>query len=199
MSFGFDQQHLASVFGRPQTASYHFSNPFDRGISALVTLNTPEVWRVSRREAAHKLSLGEQSRQEFDVFLLPGATSGMQPIRIDIQLTAEQQYQFSIYRKIQVGLGDLEMTITTQINAQGQVLVKQFLTNKTDDVVSFSCQLFAPHRKRMRQAVVNLGRGRVLKTYLLPDGKSLIGKTIYVRATEIGGSRTLSSGAVVQP
>ncbi len=199
MSFGFDQKQLASVFGRQQTASYHFNNPFDQGVGALVTLNTPDVWRVSQRKAVHKLSPHEETHQEFDILLMPAATSGVQPIRIDVQLTAEQPYAFSIYREIQVGLGDIEMTITTQINEKGQVLVKQFLVNKTDDVVSFSCQLFAPQRKRMRQAVVNLGRGRVLKTYTLPDASSLIGKTIYVRATEIGGSRALSSGAIVHP
>ena len=50
-----------------------------------------------------------------------------------------------------------------------------------------------------RQQIFNLGRGRNTQTYVPPRGKELIGKTIWLRAEEIGGDRILNHRIVVEP
>ena len=77
-------------------------------------------------------------------------------------------------------------------NGKGDLVIDQRLINTTDDFVNFKCLLFAPGRRRMRQNVLNLSRGTNTKSFVIPDGKDLIGKTIWVRAEEIAGERILN-------
>ncbi len=50
----------------------------------------------------------------------------------------------------------------------------------------------APERRRERQQVFNLGRGRTTVTYVLPNGNQLLGQQIWFRAEEIDGDRILN-------
>ena len=58
--------------------------------------------------------------------------------------------------------------------------------------------LFVPDRLRQRRHVLNLGRGRNVQTYLLPRGEELLGKTLWLRAEEIGGERMLNHQILVE-
>ena len=58
--------------------------------------------------------------------------------------------------------------------------------------------LFAPQRRRQRRYVLDLGPGRDTQAYVLPRGRELIGKTIWLRAEEIGGQRILNYQIVVE-
>jgi hypothetical protein len=44
----------------------------------------------------------------------------------------------------------------------------------------------------MVSQVVKLGQDRDQKSYRLPDGRELIGKTLWLRAEEVGGQRILN-------
>ena len=49
-----------------------------------------------------------------------------------------------------------------------------------------------PDRRRLVSQVTRLGPQRDTKRYRFPDGRELIGKTIWLRAEEIGGDRTFN-------
>ena len=93
---------------------------------------------------------------------------------------------------------DVTIDASTRLNEQGQLIVQQQLTNKTDEFASFDCMLFAPNRRRQRQQVLNLGRGRHTRTYILPRGEELIGTTLWLRAEEIDGERILNHRILVE-
>jgi len=52
--------------------------------------------------------------------------------------------------------------------------------------------LFPPDRRRETRQVPHLGRERTTVSFVLPEGEQLIGKKLFLRAEEIGGSRVLN-------
>jgi hypothetical protein len=192
-----ESQELASVFGLQQSIGYQFSNTFRQGVGGTATLQAPLSWDIDNREIRYKLAAGESSRGMHHVMLAANATSGPQQVRLDFHVTAERR-RFSVYRFLKVGLGDVEIEVATRVDEQGNLLVELELTNETDQPVSFTCNLLAPNRRRERRQVVNLGRGRKEVVFVLPRGKELVGKTLGLRAEEIGGLRVLSHQVTVR-
>jgi hypothetical protein len=131
--------------------------------------------------------------------LLKRPTTGRQLLRLDFDVTADQRYQFSVYRQIEVGLSDIFLEAYTRLNENRELEVEQRLTNETDEVVSFKCYLYPPNRKRVMMHVEDHGRGVDVRTFRLYDGESLLGQTLLLRAEEINGSRILNYRVVAQP
>ncbi len=192
MAFHFDKKQLSSVFGREQLASYSFSNAFPQGVGGRLQLNTPEVWDTNTREISFKLATGDRQSESFRVVLGTDASSGPQRVRIDFDLTADRQYQFSVYRTMEVGLGDVVVELSTRLDESGNLVVEQQVINHTEEFVSFNCLLFAPGRRRLRQQINHLGQGSTTIDFVLPDGAELLGKKLWLRAEEIGGNRLLN-------
>jgi hypothetical protein len=96
-------------------------------------------------------------------------------------------------------LGDIMVEMTTQLGDNGELIVDQHLINQSDKLVSFNCLLFAPDRRRQRLQVLNAGRGRTTNRFVLPNGKELIEKSLWLRAEEIGGVRILNYRTTATP
>jgi hypothetical protein len=192
LSFNFDHPQISSVVGRPQTVSYRVRNPFPQGISGQITFDTPEVWGPPPPPVRFKLAEKEEFFNSFLVTLRPDASSGRQNVRVDFDVAADQRYRFSVYRTMDVGLGDVSIALNAHINRSGELIVEQRLTNQSDQFVSFNCYLYAPRRQRLRHQVFDLARGTNKHTFLLPGGAELVGSTIWLRAEEIGGERVLN-------
>lgn len=191
IAFAFDQQQLASVYGTPQTLSFHFPNPFPLGVGGKLTLHTPEMWDHPVQFPV-KLAVGGAQSESFQVLLQAIASTGPQPVRIDFDITADREYKFSVYRTVQVGKGDVFIELSAQLDKLGNLIVTQNLTNKTEQPVSFDCLLFAPDRPRQRIQILDFPQGRTTHTYVLPEGQDLVGKPLWLRAQEINGRRVLN-------
>jgi hypothetical protein len=192
MNFRFEQSRLQSLYGRPQYPTFRVKNPFAQGAGGSMTIHTPEAWGKPPLPVSIKLAGGEERTDRFEIVLRSDASTGQQPVRVDFDLTVDRDYKFSVYTTMEVGLGEVAMDFETQLDERGNLVVRQRLTNKTDDFVNFKCLLFAPGRRRLRQNVLNLSRGSNLKIYTLPDGEDLVGKTLWVRAEEMAGDRVLN-------
>ncbi len=192
MSVRFERERLPSVCGVPHANALTIKNFFPQGIGGQARLVGPDVWKISPRTIDFKLSIGEEAQQPFTVALPLDAASGRQPIRIDFEISADRHYQFSVYRHLDVGMDDITIDATSQLNDKGELEVVQQVTNRTPEAVSFKCMLFAPNRRRMMSQVIELRQDRDTKVYRLPKGEALIGETLWLRAEEIGGQRTLN-------
>lgn len=199
MSVEFGQKQLPSVFGKPHAETLRFKNHFASGAGGRVTITAPEEWIVSPSTLEFELAAGEEAELPMTVLFASDANSGPQQVRIDFELNAEQPYKFSCYRRLDVGLGDISVELTSELLPNGDLEVEQRLTNMSNEAVSFSCSLFAPQRRRMRREVSHLYRGTDVTTYRLAHGRDLVGKTLWLRADEIGGSRSLNYHFKVQP
>ncbi len=192
IDFRFPNPQLKSVFGRNQWTAFEFVNHFSQGLGGVVEMQTPSTWGTERRRQEFKAAQGEKVNRPFVVFLKAGANTGVQPIRTDFEVRAEKTYRFSVYREMQVGLGDVTIKLNVSENRAGELVVNQIFNNNTDEEVNFNCMLFAPQRKRQRIQVLRQGRGSNQQTYIYPDAASLEGKTLWLRAEEIRGGRILN-------
>ena len=198
LDFAFDRENLASTFSHPQRAFYRIVNSFPQGVTGSMTLQTPYAWETDLRAVHFKLAEGTDRSEQFVITLQPVARSGRHQVCVHFDVSADRIYSFNLYRHLELGLRDVSIEVTTDIDEDGNLVVSQQLTNQNDQVVNFDCMLFAPERRRQRRHILNLGRGRNSQTYILPQGEQLIGKTIWLRAEEIGGARMLNHQIVVE-
>jgi hypothetical protein len=200
MSVQFEDATLASQFLKPQPNGLTLKSYFPQSIRGQVRIVVPETWRPSPKDIPFKVAPAETMYQQFEVTLQPNATTGRQLVRLDFDLTADRRYQFSIYRQMEVGLSDIFAEAFTRLNERGELEVEQRITNETDQVLSFKCYLYLPPpRKRMMMHVEDHGRGVDLKTYRIYNGEELLGKSLFLRAEEINGTRILNLDVIAQP
>ncbi len=192
MDFAFTVERLPNVYGKPHRSGFVLTNHFPQGLGGTVTLNLPKEWRRKIKPFAVKLAAGESRTFPFDIVIPIDANSGPQDIRVDFDLHVDEQYQFSLTRQIEVGLGDVTVDVTTSVTSAGVLVVKQEMTNNTDRPVDFKCYLSAPNERRMQTQVYRLGRGKDIKFYRYSNGRELLGKTLYLKAEEVDGLRTLN-------
>ncbi len=194
MDFAFTHDRIPSIFGQRHQNGFCLKNHFpprhlESGAVGRAKLITPDVWKVDPKEVPFQLADGERRKYNFEIMLPYNASSGRHEIRVDFDIKAQKEYRFSVYRRMDVGLGDVRFDIVTQLSDAGELEVRQRMVNKTDKPVSFRCQLFAPDRQRMKTQIIGLKQGSDLKTYRIPKGKELIGKTLWLRAEEMDSPR----------
>jgi hypothetical protein len=192
MQFQFDDDKIASIFGREQSVGYSFANPFDQGVGGTMKLNLPDVWEASPQSTTFKLSANERLQRSFGVTLQPSASSGEQLVRVDFEINAARAYKFSIYRTLAIGLGDITVDLTSRLDENGNLIVEQQLTNTTDQFVSFNCNLTTSKRRRERHQIFDRGHGTTTVQFVFPNGQELLGETMWLRVEEIDGPRILN-------
>lgn len=187
-----DITRLPSVYGVSYKNRLHWQNTFDRAVSGEVVIVTKPGWRVVPDRFQFYLTPGEKAERDFGITLPYDAEAGPQPVRLDYRVGTDRVIQFSSYHFIEVGLGDVYLEVTTQLDESGDLIVHQVLVNETTQAVSFRCELFVPDRRRQFSLIQGQGPGRNVQTYRFPRGEELLGKTLWLRAEEIGGSRILN-------
>jgi hypothetical protein len=186
-----DKPQLREVFGSPQSVALVLRNTYGQPVQGKVTIVAPQAWVLRPSSFDVSLGIGEEVRLPFTVILPPTGVSGDTLLQIDHDLSADARRQFSLYREVQVGSGEIKLEVDTRV-VDGEVEVEQRLINNSAGPVSFRSNLFAPNQRRLRTLIQNLPPGVDVQTYHLPDAKSLNGRTLWIRAEEIGGSRVLS-------
>lgn len=199
ISFQFDSQELASVFGQEQNVDYQLTNPFDRSVSGALQVQAPSSWKIEPAIERFRLGSGEELKNSLRVLLPADAASGVQPVKIDFDVAADRHYQFRVYRQLHVGLQDLDVESATYLDASGNLVIDLEVLNKSDQTLDFSCLLFARDRRRERKQILGLGPEGTTKQFVLPNGKELLGTTLWLRIEEIGGSRILNRQIVATP
>ncbi|WP_254507165.1 hypothetical protein [Anatilimnocola floriformis] len=194
----FETTHLESVFGRQQPVTLHLENAFPQGVSGTATLVGPKAWTIAPQPLQFRLAEGQNADPSWSVSLQPDAASGPQRVRIDFDITADRNYKFSVYRTLKLGLDDVTVEMRTRLREDGLLIVEQHLTNLTGKPISFNCLLFPPGRRRETKQLLHLPAGRHTLTFILTQGESLVGETLWLRAEEIGGTRVLNSTVVVE-
>ncbi len=197
--FAFDEPQIPSIFGQQYNNGFQAKNTFDHAVSVTARLATPDVWKVTPPETFFRLETDQAYHQNFDIFLPYDATSGVHDVRCDFEIHGQQPIRFSAYRRMHVGLGGIRLEVQTRMNAQGELEVEQQFINDTDESVSFRCYLLVPNRRRQKLDIIDLGHGRDVQRFRLPDGEELIGQTLWLRAEEVGGGRGLNHQFPAQP
>lgn len=187
-----ERGRLPAEFDKPHANAISVVNSFSQGVFGRVRIVPPDDWGVQPREADFRLAGGETWRLPFELRIPATASHGRKWLRFDFELEAGRSIRLSLYRPLDIGLGDVMIELTGRIDAHGRLEVIQRTINETDRPVSFRCELFIPDRRSMRSQVIGLGRGQDVKTYLIEDGQELQGRQLWLRAEEIDGARVLN-------
>lgn len=214
MGVTFDRLRVPSVFSTSHENLVRGRNEFGQGVSGHFSIFVPQrpeeeeldatlddepalpgemrnkKWEVLPRRG--ELSIGPKEEFSLPIQIqLNDATYGVQPVRIDFVIEADQQYRFSVWRNLRVGMGDVEIKVSTHLDERGQLVVEQRMSNTGPRPTDFKCLLYAPPRRRKRTQVVMLGTEENKKIYQYPHGEELIGSVLKLRAEEINGTRVL--------
>jgi hypothetical protein len=211
MALRIKSEHVESIFGKPHPNAIHYENFFAQGVGGTISIVAPqsndeptaeasaepeghirdyEPWSIDPPEGTFSLGAGEAATFPFDV-RLKNAIFGEQPIRVDFVVDADEQYQFSVYRKMWVGSGNITIDFKTQLDKDGTLAVEQVMTNSGKQPVDFKCFLYAKGYRRQRAQVYRLGATPDRTVYRYRNGATLIGKELTMEAEEIGGERVL--------
>ncbi len=171
MALRFKHDHVESIFGKPHPNAIHFKNFFPQGVGGTITIVAPhsndeqsgaeqvpaeglirdtERWAFEPPEGSFSLSAGEEATFPFDI-RLKNAMFGEQPIRVDVVVDADEQYQFSVYRTMYVGSGNISIDFQTHLDKDGTLVVEQVMTNSAKQPVDFKCFLYAKGYRRQRR------------------------------------------------
>jgi len=183
---------VPSVYGKPLPNQLRFRNTFSQAVAGTVRLPGGRGRRLEPDNAAFKLLPNEEIAIPFMLTLPLDAEAGTQPFVVHFSLQADRRYEFDVFHTLEVGLGDVYVDLRTRLNAAGELEVRQTLVNETDTPLSFRCELFAPDRRRQRVQLDVPALGRAIHVYTLPDGRELLGRTLWLRAEEVGQSRVLN-------
>jgi len=196
-SFRFGKDYYPDQFGRPLENMIYFRNEFPEGASGTVEMNIPAVWRQQPSDIRFRLADYERFSQIFTLTFPFNATSGIHSVRVDFDLVADKKYQFSVYRDIKLGLGNVFVEMSTHKTEDGELVVVMKVVNHGEEVVNYQAQLFAPGRRRQKKYVLDLGRGSQVVEFRYPDGKELEGKSLWLRAEEIDGPQIINCKVTV--
>ncbi len=186
-----ERPQLREVFGEPLPCTLTITNTFKQPVQGKISVNGPDGWQIRPRSFDISLAEGEKQNLTFDVVLPLSAETGFHLLRIENDLNGERRRQFQLYRQVQIGNNEVVLEVETRFVGD-ELEVEQRLVNNSQRNVSFRCYLYAPNQRRMRAQVVELPPGIDVRSYRIPDGASLVGKTLWLRAEEQEGDRVLS-------
>ncbi len=211
MAVHFEKDAIPSVFGVEHANALNFHNSFPMGVGGTVSLFVPNMlkragqsseepskeWKIYPEVEEIKSAAGLDIRHTIQIELNEAAF-GLQPIRIDFDLN-NHKYKFSVWRSLQVGLGDIDIQAITFLDKDGRLVVQQKMVNLSGKPADFKCILSAYLRPRKRTQVFQLGPEPDLKSYAYSRGKELIGEELKLQIEEIDGDRVLIYRFLAKP
>jgi hypothetical protein len=194
-----DQPKLPSIPGKSLPQSLKLTNTFARPVSGRAKLVAPRGWVPRPASFEFRLDAGHEHVQPLTILLPYDVESGPQPLRVQFELSADRDYRFEAICPLEVGLGDLTIALDTRLDSDGTLAIQGQVTNRADQPVRLDCSLFAPERRRQVLELVVPAQGQASTILRLDRGRDLVGQTIWLRATEIGGRRVFNYRFVAQP
>ena len=198
-SFSFEKDQIPSVFERRHQNAFRMTNPFDREVSVIAELHVEEDWNIVPQQMTFRMDRGQSVEYPLEIHLPQDHTAGRHQVRIDMEVEGESKKEFSIYRHIDIGYGDVYVEFITGLNDHGELEIEQRFVNESKRRVSFRCSLFVPGRRMRKTDVTGLAYNRDVQTYVFPNGQELLGATATFVAKEIDGPGRLRYSIVVAP
>jgi hypothetical protein len=183
---------LPSVPSAITPVALELKNSFPQAISGRVGIHGPQNWYIEPRTAEFRLAPAAPWKQRLEVALPNDVVGGRQMIQLDFEIQADRLYRFTMFRPLEVTLGDVHFEGQALLDSRGEMAVRQTLINQGKRPAAFRCDLLVPDRRRQSTEVLIQPSGKSEVTYRLADGEQLLGKALWLRAEEIDGPRVLN-------
>ena len=183
---------LPSIPNALAPITLELKNSFPQTVAGRISIRGPQNWYIEPRTAEFRLEPGTRWKQLLNVALPNDVVGGRQMVRLDFEIQADRLLRFTMYRPLEVTLGEVTFAGRAVLNDRGEMEVRQALTNRGKKPAMFRCDLLAPDRRRQSAEVLVVPSGQNELVFRLPDGEQLLGKAIWLRAEEIDGPRVLN-------
>ena len=198
LAFALARQQMPAVPLQPMENSFRLKNTFADAVDVQVRLTAPDGWLVEPKEFSLHLPGGAESRQSFRVTLPDNALSGRQTIRGRLRDSGRPRVSLPC----SIGRSTWDSATWTWRRPPGSTTAANWKSARPWSIgarqpVSFRCGLYAPDRCRQPSLVVGLVHGPDVQVYRLPNGRELLGKTLWVRAEEVDGPRVFNCRVTV--
>lgn len=174
-------------------------NTWQQGIKGTVSLKIPRDWEAKPDTWNIELAAGESFRLPTTINLPQTASLGSAEVVISFTVTSDRRRKFDVHRSLEVGLGDVIVDVYTKPLSDGQLLIEQFVTNRTQplDIMNFRCTLSVSGHKSQTEYVTKLGSDTDRKEYKLPNAQALFGHELWLNLEQIGGRRNLNKRLII--
>lgn len=193
---GLDEPRIDTAPGI-QTRNIRFTNVADVPIAGVLHLTVPKYWDVKPVYLPFSLQPGEKFERELHVRVPNNESAGQKIILARMTLETGGHGTFEIPILAELAMRDVDVT-TFAISRGESVVVRQIVTNRAAEPLSFSGFVAAPGRPRISRIIPNIQPGQTLaKDYTLPAASDLVGQSIRVGLREIRGERQYSQSVIV--
>lgn len=200
MSVELRPEHLDSLLGVRQRLSVGFRNPGTETLSGEVQIRAPESWEILSETPYWELQPGRSAEQPCDVVLGNSTSVGQYELPLRFRLETSPPQEITVYRQIQIGPQGLEIQVRTRLLPGGDLELRLQMTNESDEDLAYDCLVFPGPGRQYDRRIVGIDAGKTeTRFFRWPDGQSLIGGTILIRATERDGRRVLNYAIEAKP
>ena len=174
-------------------------NTWPQGVKGTVSLKTPRDWEAKPDSWDIELAAGESFRLPTTIYLPQTASLGTAEVVLSFEVTSDRRRTFEVHRSLEVGLGDVIVDVYTKPLPDGQLLIEQYVSNRTTplDIMNFRCTLSVGGHKSQTEFVTKLGADKDRKEYKLPNAQSLLGHELWLNLEQIGGRRNLNKRLII--
>ncbi|MHC4878671.1 MAG: NEW3 domain-containing protein [Planctomycetota bacterium] len=195
---GFENARIPSEFGGHPDAVLGV-NTFAQTVRGEIRLKLPRDWEAVPDRWELTLAPGEAFRLPTTLKLPANASLGEADVTIEFDITSDVRRRFDVYRKFEVGLGDVMVEVFERVLPDGRLAIDQVVTNATSppEILNFKCNLSVSGIKTQTQHVTRLGLGQDRKVYYLPNAEALRGQELWLNLIQFGGRRNLNKRLII--
>lgn len=183
---------LANALAVAREIPVALTNTFPQNAVGSVTVVCPTLLNSARSQSPIQLPSGLKMEKSLPVFLRPDASAGKHRLRFDFDLTAGKPYQFSIYRSVKLGQGDIELSWESTRTADDWLEMRVEVQNNTPDPVRFDCKLFPVGQPYVRFQIHESRPGTTIQDVRVKLNQVQPGTEAWLRCEQIGDGRLLN-------
>jgi hypothetical protein len=192
LSLQLDRDRIDSIIGREQVLKITFENPTPQTLSGSLRVDAPQTWTIDRFGRTFNADAQRRKTIEIPFVLKLDATIGPAQLEFDLEVEGDISRKFIVYRQLEVGPSDVDVTLTTRLLPDGRLIVRQEFLNNSPRLLNFDNSLYAPGRQRQRRTLSVPANSQVVQEFSWNNGKELVGKDLLLRCEEQSGLRTLN-------
>lgn len=183
---------LDNVLAVAREIPVSLTNTLPQNAVGSVTVTSPTLLNSARSESPVQLPSGLHMEKSLPVFLRPDASAGKHRLRFDFDLTAGKPYQFSIYRSVKLGQGDIELNWESTRTEDGWLEMRVEVQNNTPSPVMFDCKLFPVGQPYLRFQIQESRPGTTIQDVRVKLNQAQPGTEAWLRCEQIGDGRLLN-------
>ncbi len=165
-------------------------NPRKEPISGSIKLKPPRGWQIRPAHFAFAVQPGQTFSQKVRIHSAPREPAGRKQIETQVIIDAAKLYEFDVQLPLKLDLSDMDVWVDMVIEGE-TVVLRHGITNRSNEVVTFTSFADAPSRKRKNLNIIGLQPNQtVVKSHYFLRADELSGKVIRVGLKQVKGPRS---------